>query len=536
METRRALGLAVLAFVSLAGPALAQTPQAVTLDAPAVFDPKLDDGNGGHASLTVTSAAAGAGNVTATLVVQDTQGNAVRSFAPSAQAAGSTWTTSWDGTSDAGQTVAPGTYVFQLAVQGDVSGSATRAVNVVRLGARAIAFQDAGVRVPIAYHATNGTARSYFAIDSAGDHWNLPQGATDGALDDASGNRLAAPAPWTALGTPPTDSNGNVLARGRAFPLAYPVSTTTLHAQLTLGDTAVNADGSTSGASYPIQGVDIRVNAGGAPSGPIQPGTQPTIEVAATLPGTVTKAPLVVALQFECNDGSGWRPVPGVQTATLTLYTVLAQAETADQSSAATTDAREQPFVAALDEVAGWAAGTPVARPADALALVTRTVNGKKGLTYDVVGGAPAYADGDPGTPTYAFSEFLSGESRGNTVNCADCAGLVGLYSRTVGVDVQSAILVQDFRLNYIKGIGSTEWKKAIFTSGGDSFSFHAVATVDGGASIYDACLAVDDGPHPDRNETRVEALPLAMPFAHYMSKLTPDSFTIQELGRPTQN
>jgi hypothetical protein len=508
----------------------------VTLDAPAVFDPKLEDGSGGHASLTVTSATTGGGSVTATLTVQDAQGNAVRSFPPSSQAAGSTWTTSWDGTSDAGGTVAPGSYVFQLAVSGDVNGSTQRTVSVVRLGARAMAFQDPGVRVPIAYHATNGTPRSYFAIDSAGDHWNLPQGATDGALDDASGNPLVAPAPWSATGTPPTDSNGDVLARGRAFPIAYPVSTTTLHARLTFGDTAVNADGSTSGAGYPIQGVQIRVNAGGAPSGPISPGDQPTIEVAATLPGTVVKAPLVLALQFECNDGSGWRAVPGQQTATLTLYTVLAQAQTADNSSTTTTDAREQPFVAALDEVAGWAANTSVASPADALALVTRTVNGGKGLTYDVVGGAPAYADGDPGTPTYAFSEFLSGESRGKTVNCADCAGLVGLYSRTVGIDVQSAILVQDFRLNYIKGIGSTQWKKAIFTSGGDSFSFHAVATVDQGATIYDACLAVDDGPHPNKNETRVEALPLAMPFAHYMSKLTPDSFTIQELGRPTQN
>ena len=228
--------------------------------------------------------------------------------------------------------------------------------------------------------------------------------------------------------------------------------------------------------------------------------------------------------------------MPGQQTATLTVYTLLAQAQTGDQSNATTADAREQPFVAALDEVVGWASSAAVASPADALALVTRTVNGGKGLTYDVVSGAPAYADGDPGTPSLAFSEFLQGEARGKTVNCADCAALVGVYSRTVGVDVQSAILVSDFRLNYIKGIGSTQWKKAIFSFGGDSFSFHAVATVDAGATIYDACLAVDDGPHPDKNETRVEALPLAMPFAHYMSKLTPDSFTISELGRPTQN
>jgi hypothetical protein len=517
-------------------PALAQSAASVTLDAPPVFDPKLDDGKGGHPSLTVTSATTGAGSVSATLTVQDGQGNSVRSFPASTQTAGTSWTTSWDGTSDAGTTVSPGTYVCQLAVQGASNGTAQRVVNVVRLGARSMTFQDAGVRVPLTYHATNGTARSYFAIDSAGDHWNLPQGPSAGALDDGNGNPLVAPAPWAALATPPVDPSGNVLARGRAFPLAYPINTSALHAQVTLGDTAVNGDGSTSPCNYPIQGVDIRVRAGGAPSSPIAPGSQATLEVATTLPGTLTKATLPMALNFECNDGSGWRAIPGQQTASLTLYTVLGAAQTADQSNTSTPDARQQAFVAALDEVVGWASQTPVATSADALALITRTVNGGKGLTYDVVSGAPAYADGDPGTPSLAFSELLNGESRGNVVNCADCAAIVGVYSRTVGVDVQSAVLGSNFRLNYILGIGATEWKEAIFTSGGASFSFHAVATVDGGASVYDACLAVDDGPHPDQMEPRVQALPLAMPFDHYMSKLTSDSFSIQELGRPTQN
>jgi hypothetical protein len=512
---------------------------ALSLTAPLVFDPKLDPNWSGpatgHATATVQAGSSGTtGSLNATITVVDGQGNTVRTLDTSTHNVGDSWSDSWDGSNDAGQTVAPGSYTLTLATTGAVSGSVTAPINVVRLGARAIQFLDTGTsRVPLTYHAANGQPRSYFAIDSGGPQWTLPASTVSaGALDDATGAPLVAPAPWANVQAPPTDSNGVVLALGRSLPLAY-VGGSTMNIQLTLGDTTFSAaDSSSHPCGYPIQGVALRVHAGGTASGAISPGSQATVPVGYTVPTGLTRTATQVAIFFEYQDANGWEPVPGQQTTTHMIYSVNGLSQVADTDGTTSTDARQTTFVAAVDTVTGWAA---TSSSADAMTTITRAVNGQMGLTYDIVSGADAYADGDPANPTLAFSEFLSNQSRGKTVNCADCAALVGMFSRSVGVDVQSCIVGNDFPLNYILGIGATQWKSAIFTNGGASFSFHAIATTTAGKSIYDACLAVDDGPHPDQVETRIPDLPINMDMSHYMSKLTPSSFSIQSLGRPTQ-
>jgi hypothetical protein len=537
-----------LLFFSLLGfvvPALGHPGGgALTIAAPLVFDPKLDDGNGGRALATVVASSAGAqGSLSSTITIQDANGNQVRALDASTHDAGDTWTVTWDGTNDQGQVVPTGAYAIVLGASGSIAATAQAPINVVRLGARAIQFLDTDTslgpvaRIPLAYDATNGTARSYFAIDSGGPQWTLPASTVAaGSLDDATGAPLAAPQPWTTTGSPPTDSNGVVLAQGRSFPEAY-VAGSTMHVQVTLGDTSVSAaTGASQSCGYPIAGVPIQVSAGGQTAATASPGAQATLDVGATVPPGLGKTQATVALTFQYQDSAGWHAVPGQQTTLHTVYSLMGVAQTADTDGATTTDAREEPFVAAIDLVAGWAQATPVATPADALALIVENVYASMGLTYDVVAGAPAYADGDAGSPSYAFTEMVNGEQRGKTVNCADCAGTVGLLGRSVGVDVQTAILGWDFPLNYILGIGATKWAEAIFTSGGASFSFHAVATVTGGQTIHDACLCVDDGPKPGSVEARVKVLPINMDFNHYMSKLTSGSFTVQSLGRPTQN
>jgi hypothetical protein len=541
LQTRTLRALAL--FAVLAGAALsprraeAQVAGNVTLGAPLVFDPKLTnpDGSAAQASISwnLTTSDGVNYDYTASLFVTDQNGNTLRTFQLAACTANNASTATWDGTDDTGALMAPGAYLIQLSAQGDATGSGSQPINVVRLGARSVGFTGNG-RVSMTYHASNGSARSYFAVDSAGDAWNLPASVSPGALDDASGNALVGPAPWLNVAAPPTDSNGVVLAQGRSFPVCY-VGGSTPSLTLTLGDSAV-VGGQQAAASYPIQGTPIRVNVGGAPSGEIVPGAQVTVSLGAALPSGLGKTTLNVQVGFEYFDGASWNAIAGGQTLQVTVYTVL-DTNKLSSSGGVATDAQELPFVAAVDEVAGWASGAQVADNGSALTLITRNVNGSLGLHYDTTSGASAYTDGGAlEAPDFAFSDFLTGFARGQTVNCSDCADIVTTFARSIGVDMKVTILGSDFHLNFIRGIGIKTWTRDVFGPGGDSFSYHAVCTTNDGKTIWDACLDVDDGPKPHEQETRIETLPLDMPFAHYHQKLSPDPFSITGLGRATQH
>jgi hypothetical protein len=513
---------------------------AIAVDGPLVFDPRLEDGNGGLVgSMTITCLADGpASTYQARVIILDAASATRRTLlAGDTRTSATPFTLTWDGTDDQGRAVAPGAYVIRFDAGSTFAGTADRAVDLVRLGARSLRFLDDGAngtRVPVSYHAMNNQPRSYFAVDSGGPQWTLPASPLgDGALDDATGAALAGPTPWTNLGSPPLDSGGHVLAKGRSLPVAY-TGGATMHVEAWLGDRAFGGSAAAGAlCGYPIANVPLRVSAGAAASVPVSPGDKVTLEVATTLQVGLGKRARTVELRFEYEENGAWKPVAGLQTAQVLVYTLLGGSKLSTSGGPAT-DARELPFVAAVDEVAGW---TSTSDPNAVLETVTRTINSSKGLTYDVVSGSSQYADGSSlNTPDLAFSEFLSGKSRGSIVNCSDCASLVSVYSRNVGVDCEIYILGWDFPLNYIKGIGQTDWKQAVFTNGISSFYYHAVASATSGNTIWDACLAVDDGPNPGQVEPRVEVLPVDMPYAHYKQKLTSGSFDRQSHGRPTQN
>jgi hypothetical protein len=529
-----ALGLLALAALPGAGPASGAPLPLLSLDAPLVFDPKLDDGAGGTASEPLTVRSWGAsGTVLGTLAIRDAQGNTVRTLGATAHAVGATWVTFWDGRDDSGRTIDPGAYTGHLDVTGSLTGSLDASIDVVRLGARAIAFQDGGTaRVPLTYHATQGKPRHYFAIDSGGPHWTLPLSTVSvGCLDDAHGAPLPAPAPWADTGSPPLDAQHVVLARGRAFPVAY-VLRSSMSVQVTLGDrTCSVATGAALDCGFPIPGVELRVNAGAAPSAPVAPGDQVTLALGPGAPSTVSRAVVSLPLRFEYQDASGWHPVPGQQTTSHEVYGVLGLSRASDKGSLTpSSDPRQSSFVAALADVTSWCSTTATVTSMAALETIARAVYAQSGLRYDTSAGAPAYADGSQVTPSLAFSEFLTGRKRGDKVNCSDCAALVGMYARDVGIEMQSALLLPAFNVNYTKLIGGTAYKK------GPAFMFHTVATVSSGVTVHDACLEIDDGPHPGSVEPRVEVQPIDMGFLHYESKLTPGFIQVWSLGLPSQH
>ncbi len=310
----------------------------------------------------------------------------------------------------------------------------------------------------------------------------------------------------------------------------------TMNVELTLGDRCMVA-GAAHDCGYPVPAVALRVNAGGAPSGPIAPGGLVRVAVGAPVAGWIARSVVPLDLAFEYEDAIGWHPIPGVQATSHTVYTVLGPSRCSDTASvASSSDPRQMAFVAALDDVASWCATTATTTSSQALATITSAVNGAKGLRYNKSSGGPVYTSTlgmTPGAiqirPDLSFSEFLCNESHGTSVNCADCASLVGMYGRAIGIDVKAALLLPGFKTNYVKLIGGSTWATT-------AFMYHAVATFSNGATVHDACLELDDGPLPWTVEPRTELLATDLPFAHYHAKASNQFVQVYTLGYPRQH
>ncbi len=137
------------------------------------------------------------------------------------------------------------------------------------------------------------------------------------------------------------------------------------------------------------------------------------------------------------------------------------------------------------------------ATDAAVLDAIVEWVYRELGLTYDTRSGASFYASysgWDGGSIN--FSGFLD-RSRGSTVNCSDCAGIVGAYANMLGVPLDYSIILSNYQLNEIKAIGIDEFTSCPFGPSGCGFSYHAVTTNDESATIWDATLALDGDEDP---------------------------------------
>lgn len=506
-------------------PTPAPTPTASgagRLAAAPAFDPKLEG-----ASLDVRSRLDGSGAYAATLSVVDRAGRVVRTLVQGAQRqAGTDYADAWDGRDPAGRFVAPGAYTLRLeaARAGQPTVALERALPVVRLGLVSITFADTGTggtRVPLEYHRTNpSVAGTRFALDAAGPAWTAERSSLgDDCLDQPDGTPTLLPAVWTRLDTPPRTSSGSVATRGRSLPVAYaPGARPTL--RLRLGESAASG-GAPVSAGYPVAGAPLRVVLEGEASSDLAPAAEVALRAPA-LPDGVGRYDLEYAFRFQAWDGQAWADVPGRVRTSHRVYVVLGPPAASNL---------RRPWVAVVDRVAQWSAGR--ARDvAGVLDAVTHGVNEAEGLSYDVWTGAPAYADGwQLWEPELDLDGWLS-RTRGSVVNCLDCASLVTALAAQVGAPAEVAIVGDNFRLNWLRGIGGTRFIHDLF-GGYHAFSYHAMATIDAAATVHDACLRVDDDTRPDA-APHTERLPVAMPFARYRDKLGADPFHVTGRGRST--
>jgi hypothetical protein len=242
----------------------------------------------------------------------------------------------------------------------------------------------------------------------------------------------------------------------------------------------------------------------------------------------VDRTDLDLAITFEYGAGGAWSPVPGAQHARVRVYTVLGPVNVAPSG---VTSGPYLPWLAAVDQVCGWAGGA-AHDEAGVSTLVADGVYTQLGLAYDTTAGAPAYAFGTLDDLELDLSGFFD-RARGSYVNCSDCATLVATFTNMVGGNVDYAVLGWNFTLNYIKPIGVSTFTNDPFGVGPPGmFAFHAAATRDGGLTVHDACLSIDDDAHP-ASRPNVEGRPRGMGFVHYSTHLSPDPVSVSTVKHP---
>jgi hypothetical protein len=499
------------------------------IDAPRLYDPKLEDAaRGGRALLPIEVRLGGAGaTFDCDLGIVDAAGApAAWLFRGRPLAGGSVLQVDWDGAALGGATVDPGAFRLRLELR---SGNAVAAVVerelwVVRLGAVEIALSPApgwGAEHDYLFHRAGGVSGAYSIVRASAPKWRIgPERAGDpGDLDRADGRPRPSPAPWANLDSPPATSM-NVSLPAVIDEGARP------RVRVRLGARPVSeASGQVVHPGYPVAGLPVRVVVNGIPASPpgVSPGSSASADLAVPLPAAVERVFLDLEVRFEYRENQVWRPIPGGQRAAIRVYTVLGAAPLGPPGAGA--GAPYLPWVAALDLAAGFVGG----RAGDERGVVRLVADGvfdHSALYYDRNAGAPAYANGPLDDLELDLSGFFA-RANGRAVNCSDCATLVAALSEMVGADVGYAILGWSFTLNDLRPIGFSSFTNDLFGLGTRSaFSFHAIATRDGARSVEDACLALDGDAWP-ASPPHSEVWPRAMPFADYKAALAQTPFSV---------
>ncbi len=442
-----------------------QPPLQALLEVAPVFDPIL----GGP--VAIRSVADGADSSTVTIL--DEQGGLV-----------ATVEGSWDGRDDSGLWVETGSYTVHLeASLGAVVVQEQAPVRLVRCGVvGAWAEGDGGVsatHVPLYWHGGRTLQGPELALVEAD--------ALEGPDDQPV--QLAAPSDELTL-----------LPEG-SLPTAFtwdsrPILT------LELGDSTVLGSSGLPGA-----GVRLELDGWSAISGaddldPAAPVVLQADQAIGAGPGVMDEN-LILSFVYQDEEGERW--VIGEQSLPLRWYLLL------DEPAFDRPEAPYNAWVAAIDPALRAIDGVEPTDQAVIDALVEWIYN-DLGLSYDTRYGASYFTNYQSGwTPAvFELSAFLRPDA-GRTVNCSDCASILATWANMLGAPMVYSIVLQNFDLNYIQAIGGSGFTHCPFGSWGCSFSYHAVTTNDGGATIWDATLALDgdaDPSNPPHELLMVEHIP----------------------------
>lgn len=446
----------------------------LTVDGPAALDPLLG---------TATFSLARSGGDIVTVAIHDASGAPVRTLVDSGA-----WVDSvtWDGRNDAGALVSIGTYsVFaSLEETGTVVAEAATPAAVVRIGVTSgtLGGDD---RIPLVWHADGRRGNYWEAADDSAT-FSL-------AAIDQDGVAATIPAPWDDLYAPPDDLTTQNL------PAAYPWDARPTLSLVVGGDATALEPGALTAA---IDGWTLT-------AGEATPGSTLTF----TKDTALATGPRVVEETLTLRWRVGEDDV-GTQAVPLRIYALLGPPAFEEEG------APYLPWVAVIDPALRAIDGVEPTQAAVISGLVEHIYR-DLGLSYDTQWGASAYTQYDGRAFDNAhidLSGFLD-RTRGSIVNCTDCAAILEAFANMVGAALEYTIITPSFGLNYIQAIGADTYTQCPFGSGGCGFSYHAVTTPDGGATIYDATLALDGDTDPGASPS-TELLVQAITGEEYLDRL----------------
>ncbi len=426
----------------------------VTLAVAAAFDPML----GGPLDIAASADVDGA----LTIEVLGAEGEVLES----SEADGGSLAFAWYGRDLEGGTLPVGAYTVRASLvpgEGDPV-EAIAEVHLVRLGVQAVyatGDDDTASRVPLLWHGS----------DALQDPSN-PIVAIEAIEDE-----LGAPIPL-----PPVTDDLERVPTGAGEPAAFiwdsrPILT------VELGESAVFG-----GSGVDLVDVGVALDGWSVVSGvPLRPGEPLVLQKDDILLDGVGVVDADLELAFVVGDAE-----LGSASLPLRFYALLGPPTFEEEGLL------YNPWVGAVEPALRGIQGTPAEHDAVLDALV-RWVFEDLGLRYDTQWGASAYTvyEGSQWERArFSFDAFLE-RQMGSVVNCTDCAGILGSYANMVGAWLGYVIISPGFSLNNILAIGGDEFSSCPFPPNGCGFSYHAVATSDGGATIWDATLAIDGDGDP---------------------------------------
>ena len=418
----------------------------------------------------------------------------------------------WDGKDAGGAWCSTDSYTLRVsdgaALQLDVP------IALVRLGLTQIDAQEslAGNDTWQMVYFKKQAIFGFYATPAIREFRNVGDASAVSELDLDNGDPRPCPPLHTDTARPVMDGNQYEQFRYN-YPLAYLMGAQP-RLELEFGGTATNSGGQQIGTGYPLGTHELRCQAWVgrelvATSAAIQPADHFDVSMPA-LPSAVTRVDTKLTLVWEYRElgGPKWHRIEGQTRIPLRFYTLLGAPQWGGSASGTQYSG---PWVEVADDYYEW--NRHLGLPANTVDSVTELhVKGFFGqqpgiptaienVLYD------AYPLGGDGGATHYFnwstwrmrlSRLLGEHDFGRYVNCTDNMGATTTMLSMMGVPNMRPLHLGNMTLKAIWGIGAPAYTTNLWGSGSHGFSYHHIVTDDGGLSVSDTCMQLDEDGTPN--------------------------------------
>lgn len=412
----------------------------------------------------------------------------------------------WDGRDASGARCPTGEYEVRVTAPG--LEPLVLPLALVRLGVTEIEAQDSRPGTDDEFQMVyfkKGAAYEFYATPAIHEYVNRADSGEVSDLDLDDGEPRRAPPVHLDTATPVLEG-GDYATAFHNYPLAYVQGVDPL-LELTFGASATDALGRAMAAGYPVAGHEIRVLCQGGP--PVEqetlaPGGTAHVRLA-RLPAGVGRTDLELVLRFQVRAQSAptWQTIPGSLTIPLRIYRLLGPPQF---KSGAVGTQYAGPWVEVAEYLASWQQTLELSA-LDQRALTDVFVRGFfgqngglasaiEGVVYDAFplggdGGATHYLTGLGNSMNLA--RLLDGHALGRFVNCTDNMGAATTMLSMLGATNVRPLRLGRMNLRALWGIGAPGYTLNLWGSGLHAFSYHHIITDDGGQSVSDTCMQLDE-------------------------------------------